>query len=53
MRGGLIGIVDRFFRWFNRSFDATADRYQGSVAYMLRRAKRMMLVFVAVLWGLG
>ncbi len=49
VRGGLIGIVDRFFRWFNRSFDATADRYQGSVAYMLRRAKRMMLVFVAVL----
>ena len=27
---------------------ATASRYQGTVAYMLRRAKRMMLVFLAI-----
>ncbi len=49
IRSGLFGISDRFFRWFNHNFDATADRYQGSVAFILRRAKRMMLVFVAVL----
>ncbi|GAB2474604.1 efflux RND transporter permease subunit [Comamonas humi] len=49
IRPGLPGLVDRFFRWFNRSFDATAARYQGTVAYSLRRTKRMMLIFLAVL----
>ena len=51
IRTGLFGISDRFFRWFNRSFDATADRYQRTVAFSLRRAKRMMLIFLAVLAG--
>ena len=47
-RGGLLGLNDRFFRWFNRHFDAATARYQGTVAYLLRRAKRMILVFLAV-----
>lgn len=47
-RTGLLGVNDRFFRWFNRNFDATAARYQGSVAYVLRRTKRMALIFLAV-----
>lgn len=49
MRKGLLGISDRFFAWFNRSFDSTALRYQNRVAWMLQRAKRMLLIFVAVL----
>jgi multidrug efflux pump subunit AcrB len=49
--GGLLGINDRFFRWFNRHFDATANRYQRTVAFSLGRAKRMMLIFLAVLLG--
>ena len=48
VRSGPFGLSDRFFNWFNRNFDATASRYQGTVAYMLRRAKRMMLVFLAI-----
>ena len=48
IRRGLLGINDRFFRWFNHNFDATATRYQGGVAYLLRRAKRMMLIFIAI-----
>ncbi|MEX8195206.1 efflux RND transporter permease subunit [Comamonas guangdongensis] len=48
VRGGLLGLNDRFFNWFNHSFDATAARYQGSVGFILRRAKRMMLIFVAI-----
>ncbi len=48
-RRGLLGLNDRFFRWFNRGFDATADRYQRGVRWELHRAKRMMLVFLAVL----
>jgi len=51
IRKGLFGISDRFFRWFNRNFDRTATRYQGIVARSLRRAKRMMLIFIAVLLG--
>ena len=47
-RGGLLGFNDRFFRWFNRHFDTATARYQGTVAYLLRRAKRMILVFLAV-----
>ena len=48
IRRGVLGISDRFFNWFNHNFDATATRYQGTVAYMLRRAKRMMLIFLAI-----
>lgn len=48
VRSGLLGLNDRFFNWFNRNFELTASRYQGSVAYMLRRSKRMMLVFLAI-----
>ena len=49
IRKGLLGISDRFFAWFNRSFDSTALRYQNRVAWMLQRAKRMLLIFLAVL----
>ncbi|WP_284338194.1 efflux RND transporter permease subunit [Comamonas sp. NoAH] len=49
VRRGLLGLNDRFFRWFNHHFDATALRYQNGVAWGLQRAKRMMLIFLAVL----
>ena len=49
IRSGVLGINDRFFRWFNRNFDAAANRYQSTVAFSLGRAKRMMLIFLAVL----
>ena len=49
LRRGLLGLNDRFFRWFNRSFDATAQRYQDTVAWTLRRTKRMVLIFVVIL----
>jgi HAE1 family hydrophobic/amphiphilic exporter-1 len=48
IRNGILGVSDRFFRWFNHHFDATADRYQSTVAKMLRRSKRMMLIFLAI-----
>jgi len=51
IRAGLLGINDRFFRWFNHHFDATANRYQRTVAFSLGRSKRMMLIFLAVLLG--
>ena len=48
IRTGLLGLSDRFFLWFNRQFDAGAARYQGRVAWMLHRAKRMLLIFAAI-----
>ena len=51
MRRGLLGLNDRFFRWFNHHFDATALRYQSTVAWTLGRAKRMMLIFLVILAG--
>lgn len=49
IRRGLLGWNDRFFRWFNHHFDATAARYQRTVAWSLQRAKRMMLIFLVIL----
>ena len=49
IRRGVLGLNDRFFRWFNHHFDATALRYQSTVAWTLGRAKRMMLIFLAIL----
>ncbi|MCD6663044.1 MAG: efflux RND transporter permease subunit [Comamonas sp.] len=48
-RRGLPGLADRFFQWFNRHFDANAARYQGTVARLLTRALRMMVLFAVVL----
>jgi HAE1 family hydrophobic/amphiphilic exporter-1 len=45
-RRGLFGIFDRFFNRFNHHFDRTAAGYQGAVAYLMRRSKRMALLFV-------
>ncbi|MDH0365002.1 efflux RND transporter permease subunit [Comamonas aquatica] len=49
LRRGILGLNDRFFRWFNHHFDATALHYQGGVVWALRRTKRMALVFVLIL----
>ena len=34
--------------WFNRAFDKATDSYQGSVAYILRRSLRFLLIYAAV-----
>ncbi len=53
MRRGLLGLNDRFFRWFNHHFDATALRYHSTVAWTLGPAKRMMLIFLVILAGVS
>jgi hydrophobe/amphiphile efflux-1 (HAE1) family protein len=50
-RKGVLGWVDRFFRWFNASFDRNSTRYQGAVRQLLLRGKRVMLVFLLVIGG--
>jgi len=41
------------FGWFNRRIDGTRDRYRGLVAWSLPRAGRYMLIYLALLAGLG
>ncbi|QHE87277.1 efflux RND transporter permease subunit [Hydrogenophaga sp. BPS33] len=50
-RKGLLGWVDRFFRWFNAGFDRNATRYQGIVGKLLTRSKRMMLIYALLIGG--
>ena len=41
------------FGWFNRKMDSARDGYRGIVAWSLGRAGRLMLVYVALLIGVG
>ncbi len=50
-RKGFMGRLDRFFRWFNGSFDRNSARYQGVVRQLLLRGKRVMLVFLLLIGG--
>ena len=47
-RRGLFGLSDRFFVWFNRTFDRTANRYQRAVGGLLRRSLRMVVIYLAI-----
>jgi multidrug efflux pump len=42
-----------FFGWFNRSFQSTADGYQGVVARMLRKTGRYMVVYGLIIVCVG
>ncbi|WPB79776.1 efflux RND transporter permease subunit [Archangium violaceum] len=42
-----------FFGWFNRGFTRTSNAYRGFVGRTLHRAGRFMLIYAAVLAGLG
>ncbi|QRM55952.1 efflux RND transporter permease subunit [Sinorhizobium sp. BG8] len=42
-----------FFGWFNRGFDKTAHSYSGVVGGIVKRSGRLMVVYLALLAGLG
>jgi multidrug efflux pump len=42
-----------FFGWFNRQLERTTRRYAGATRWMLGRSARFMLIYVALLGGLG
>lgn len=42
-----------FFGWFNRGFDKASHRYSSSVSAIIKRSGRFMLIYVALLAGLG
>ncbi|WP_427978018.1 efflux RND transporter permease subunit [Agarivorans sp.] len=37
-----------FFGWFNRNFDKMTSRYEAGVASMIKRAGRVMLLYIAL-----
>ncbi|XAH23397.1 efflux RND transporter permease subunit [Xylophilus sp. GW821-FHT01B05] len=53
VRRGPLGWADRFFLWFNRGFDRTADRTQRGVHGIVRRGKRSMLVYLLLAGGMA
>ncbi len=42
-----------FFGWFNRGFSRTSKRYSGAVSSVVRRPGRFMIIYLALLIGLG
>ncbi|HEX7073116.1 MAG TPA: efflux RND transporter permease subunit, partial [Hyphomicrobiaceae bacterium] len=42
-----------FFGWFNRGFSKTTRGYSGLVGYVARRAGRFMVIYLALVAGLG
>src|ERR1700761_5152220 len=42
-----------FFGRFNRGLDHVKDRYAGTVGWSLRRTGRLMLIYAALVVGLG
>ena len=52
-RRGPLGWVDRFFVGFNRNFDRGANRYQRTVGGIVKRGKRSLLVYAAILVGVA
>jgi len=43
-----LGLAGRFFHGFNHYFDVACMRYQNAVAWSVRRAARMLLLFAAI-----
>jgi multidrug efflux pump len=42
-----------FFGWFNRGFDKTSHRYSSTVGWLIGRSGRFMVIYLALLAGLG
>ncbi|WP_274631084.1 efflux RND transporter permease subunit [Arvimicrobium flavum] len=42
-----------FFGWFNRGFDRATQNYTSSVGWIVRRTGRFMVIYLALLVGLG
>ncbi|TQS69983.1 multidrug efflux RND transporter permease subunit [Rhodobacteraceae bacterium] len=42
-----------FFGWFNRGFDRASSGYSSMVGGLVRRAGRLMIIYVALVAGLG
>ncbi|AMK17640.1 MULTISPECIES: efflux RND transporter permease subunit [Sphingobium] len=50
---GIAGLFNRFFAWFNAAFDRGVGRYGGTVEKVERRWVRTMLIYAAIVIGMG
>jgi HAE1 family hydrophobic/amphiphilic exporter-1/multidrug efflux pump len=50
---GITGLFDRFFAWFNRTFDKGRERYKDGVRKVDRNWKRSLVVYGLVVAGLA
>jgi hypothetical protein len=50
---GIVGLFDRFFAWFNRTFDKGRERYKDGVRKVDRNWKRSLVVYGLVVAGLA
>ncbi|QYJ78746.1 efflux RND transporter permease subunit [Shewanella acanthi] len=46
-------IETGFFGWFNRNFDRLTQRYESSVASIIKRSFRVMMIYVALVVAVG
>lgn len=46
-------IETGFFGWFNRGFDRLTNRYESSVAGIIKRGFRVMMIYVALVVAVG
>jgi multidrug efflux pump len=42
-----------FFGWFNRAFNASRDKYHTGVTHVIRRSGRFLIVYLAIIAGVG
>jgi multidrug efflux pump len=47
------GTTRGFFGWFNRTFDNGRDKYHSGVQHVIRRSGRWLVLYLAVIVGVG
>ncbi|MHB9836783.1 efflux RND transporter permease subunit [Paraburkholderia terrae] len=53
MPKGHHGTKTGFFGWFNRTFDNGRDKYHSGVQHVIRRSGRWLVLYLAVIVGVG
>ncbi|WP_075180498.1 multidrug efflux RND transporter permease subunit AcrB [Pantoea sp. 1.19] len=53
MKKGEHGKTTGFFGWFNRMFDKSTHHYTDSVSHILRSTGRYLIIYVAIVIGMG
>lgn len=53
LKKGHTHIETGFFGWFNRSFDKMTSGYQSSVASIIKRSARVMMIYLVIVVAVG
>jgi len=52
VKKGQVDEVNRFFQWFNRTFQASRDGYQNGIRYIVAKSTRFILIYGVLVGGL-